>query len=291
MRLALLLCIAVLPCTAAGLSLAEYSRGRVLPIYTVGVDGKIPLAGSDNTNNLLDGDKVLMLSRVGLTNLDGISKLRVRDEGREKTLDEVERLHLYLNENAIRALPPELYTLRKTTFLYLYFNQLDAIPPQLASMKELLGMYFTGNNISSIPPEVFTMSQLRKLQVSRNHLRELPPAIGNLTELRHLNLADNEIEVLPDSIGKLTKLRICDFSGNRIARIPESFGEVRIVHQLRICNNPLTALPAGFAQMPGSIDITGTKIELASLTPAIRAKISREKVTDKDKKVKAKPPR
>jgi Leucine-rich repeat (LRR) protein len=271
---------------AAGITLAEYARGRTIPIYTVGSGAAIPLAGSDNTNNLLDGDKVLMLSRVGLTSIDGISRLRVVDEGREKALSEVERLRLYLNENAIRVLPPELFTLQKLEFLYLYYNRLDAIPPQIAALKGLLGMYFTGNNISAIPPEVFTMTKLRKLQVNQTKLTEAPAALCELTELRHLNLAANAIETLPECIGRLTKLRVCDFSDNRIARLPESFGAVPIVHQLRICNNPLRGLPAGFAAMPGSIDITGTQIELESLPPALRSKISREKVTDKPKKTK-----
>ncbi len=58
----------------------------------------------------------------------------------------------------------------------------------------------------------------------------------------------------------------------------------------RLCGNrqPQSSAilpPAGFANMPGSIDITDTKIDVALLPPAIRAKISREKVVeDKDKK-------
>jgi len=39
--------------------------------------------------------------------------------------------------------------------------------------------------------------------------------------------------------------------------------------------------------MPGSIDITGAKIDLAGLPPALRAKISRDKVTGKIKTKKA----
>jgi len=73
------------------------------------------------------------------------------------------------------------------------------------------------------------------------------------------------------------KLRVCVLSDNRIHSLPESFGYVPIMHQLRVCNNPLTALPKGFEQIPGSIDITGTKISLDSLSPALRSKIGREK--------------
>jgi len=275
MRTVLLLLLAATQ--AAGVTLEDYARGKLLPIYTVGVDAKIPLQARDQSNNFKDGDKLLLLSRLGLTTLDGISQLRVMDQGREKLLPEIDNLQLYLNDNQIRALPAEFFRLQKIKFLYLYYNQFDAIPPGLATMKGLLGIYFTGNNLSAIPPEVFTMSQLRKLQVSKNHIRELPPAIGNLTELIHFNISNNEIEVLPDTIARLTKLRVCDFSDNRITHIPEGFGEVPIMHQLRVCYNPLKALPASFAKMPGTIDITGTQIDLATLPPAIRAKISREK--------------
>jgi Leucine-rich repeat (LRR) protein len=141
----------------------------------------------------------------------------------------------------------------------------------------LQGKYFTANNIGAIPPEIFTMKRLRKLQVSKNHLTELPAAIGNLTELIHFNIAANQIAALPDSIERLTKLRVCDFSDNRITRLPEGFGKVRVVHQLRIRNNPISALPEGFAGMPGSIDITGTKIRMESLSPGLRAQIGTEK--------------
>jgi hypothetical protein len=286
-RLAQWVCICLFVCSrvASAVSLEDFARGKVLPVYTIGVD-KIPLEGRDQSNNFKDGDKVLLLSRLGLSSLDGIGKLRVVDQGRERTVAEIDNLHLFLNENAIRVLPGEFFKLQRVKFLYLYYNRFDAIPPRIAEMKGLQGMYFTGNNLAAIPPEVFTMSQLRKLQVSKNHLTELPAAIGNLTELIHFNIADNEIAVLPDSIARLTKLRVCDFSNNRITRIPEGFGEVPIMHQLRVCNNPLKSLPEGLAKMPGSIDITGTKIDPASLSAAMRARISREKFNPIRKKEK-----
>ncbi|MBL9200276.1 MAG: hypothetical protein JNL39_07200, partial [Opitutaceae bacterium] len=52
---------------------------------------------------------------------------------------------------------------------------------------------------------------------------------------------------------------------------------VQIVNQLRVRNNPLTTLPRGFATMRATIDITGTKIDPATLPPELRAKISTEK--------------
>lgn len=268
---------------AAAITLQEYARAHPIRVYTIGKD-KIPLARSDNTNNLADeGGKVIHLSRTGLTSLQGISKLRVMDGGVERPIADLENLHLYLNENSIPEIPAELFTLTNLHWLYLYYNQLKEIPPGIAKLPNLLGMYFTGNDLHSIPAEIYGMRQLRKFQVSKNHIRSIPPELGNLTELRHLNLADNEIETLPDTLSRLQRLRVCDFSGNRIRQLPDSFGQVPIVHQLRVIGNPLTSLPAGFADMPGSIDITDTNIDLASLSPGLRARISREKVSDKVK--------
>jgi hypothetical protein len=123
----------------------------VFRVYTVGVDKDIPLCGHDQSNNFKDGHKLLVLSRLGLTDLDGLSRLRVMDQGREKALAEVEDLELYLNDNALHELPAELFRMQKVIFVYLSYNLLDAIPPGISGMKGLEGMYFTGNNISAIP--------------------------------------------------------------------------------------------------------------------------------------------
>jgi len=269
-----------------GIALSDYAKDHAIPVYTVTKGATFPMEHGDQTNNLAEGDKVILLSEKGLTNLEGICHLRVQDGGRETTVADVPKLQLFLNSNQLHELPTEFFTLQNVTFVYLNKNKFDAIPADIAKMQGLLGMYFTGNNIAAIAPEVFTMAQLKKLQVSSNHLTEIPVAIGNLTKLMHLNLSDNAIATLPDSIAQLMRLRVCDFSGNKISRLPEDFGKVPIMHQLRIGNNPIRHLPEGFAAMPGTIDITGTQISLEGLSPALRARISREKHSSKESLVK-----
>ena len=51
------------------------------------------------------------------------------------------------------------------------------------------------------------------------------------------------------------------------------------MHQLRVCNNPLTSLPAGFAEMPGTIDITGTQDRVRTASPRHCAQKSAAKST------------
>jgi len=105
----------------------------------------------------------------------------------------------------------------------------------------------------------------------------LPAAIGNLKELRHFNVAGNRIAKIPESIANLTRLRVCDLSDNPLLELPEAFGQVRIVNQLRVRNTGITSLPEGFAKMRATIDVTGTKIDPAVLSPAMRARINTEK--------------
>ncbi len=273
---------------AQGLSvtLEAYASREPLVVQTVRKGEAVDLGKDNQTNNLKDGGKVLMLSGRGLTSLDGISGLTVIDEGRPTSIKEVAGLQLFLNGNVLETLPDEMAGLDGVTFIYLFNNQFHDIPPVVGRMKGLQGMYFTNNMLTEIPAFVFEMRQLRKLQLSRNHVKTLPAEIGQLTNLIHLNLSENDLSSLPDSIAKLTKLRVCDLSNNRLPRLPEAFGDVQILYQLRVRGNPLRGLPAGFARMPGTIDITGTGIRKEDLPPAIQAKISTEKPAIKPEVIK-----
>ncbi len=259
-----------------------------LPVRTVAKGEAVDLGEGNQTNNLKEGGKVLMLSGQGLVSLSGIAALTVMDDGKAVPIKQLQGLQVFLNDNELEDLPEEMAGLDNVTFLYVYQNRMRAIPPVVGRMKGLLGMYFTSNKLTEIPAFVYEMRQLRKLQVSKNHVKSIAPEIGQLTNLIHMNLSENEIGSLPDSMAKLRRLRVCDLSDNHIERLPESFGEVQILYQLRVRNNPLSALPAGFVKMPGTIDITGTKIRLEDLAPELRAKISTEKPAIKPKVMKIK---
>ena len=285
MKAGLKVCLLTLTLSAPlqAVTLEELAAKQPLIVRTVSKGEAVDLGEGNQTNNLKEGAKVLVLSNQGLTSLAGIAGLNVMDQGRATPIKELAGLQLFLNDNALKDLPAEMEALDNITFIYLFKNQLRTIPPVVGRMKGLLGMYFTGNHLTEIPAFVYEMTQLRKLQVSKNHVKVIPPEIGRLVNLIHLNLSENDIESLPDSMAKLTKLRVCDLSDNRLVQLPTAFGEVQILYQLRVRNNPLSALPSGFARMPGTIDITGTKIHLEELPPSIRSKISTEKPAIKPK--------
>jgi Leucine-rich repeat (LRR) protein len=275
---------------AGAITLAEYAKQQPLVIQTVKRGEDISLGKENQTNNLKEGGKVLVLSKRGLTSLEGISRLTVVDEGKSVAITTVPQLQLFLNNNKIETVPDEVAELDNVTFIYLNTNRIKTIPRAVVEMKALQGMYFTENALTEIPSYVFTMTRLRKFQISKNHVKEIPAEFGNLVNLIHLNLAENDIAQLPDSMAKLTQLRVCELSDNQLTSLPEAFGRVQILYQLRVRNNPLTTLPAGFAAMPGTIDITGTKIRAEDLPAAIRAKISTEKPAVKPKVI-VRPPK
>lgn len=271
----------------AAITLADYARANTIKVITIPDRPPLPqLPKSDQTNNLLPGEKVLTLSGKNLCDINGIGKLQVVDGDKTVPISELKAIHLFLNDNALTSLPDELFGMQNVIFLYLEDNRLDRIPADIARMKKLFGMYWTNNKIASIPPEIFGMKQLKKFQISKNQLTEIPEAIGNLTNIVHFNFSSNKISKIPASMSKLAKLRVCDLSDNNISELPEAFGTVKIFHQLRVKNNPLTTLPAGFANMPATIDITGTKIDVSTLSEGLRARISTEKHgSNKDKKL------
>ncbi len=271
------LAVLLFACTSAhAVSITDYAKAH--PIQTwIAKRGTTMPNTTDQTNNLKEGDRALLLSGKEIDDLTGISTLTVEDEGKPVPLASLKDVHLFLNHNRITALPDEIEKLSGVGFLYLEFNQLSTLPAALARMPALEGMYFTANRFTEVPPFVFTMKSLKKMQFSKNAITVLPPELGNLAELRHLNMSANKFPEVPASIAKLTRLRVCDLSDNPIRSLPEEFGKVQIVNQLRVRNTLLTSLPAGFATMRATIDITGSKIDPATLPPALRAKLDTEK--------------
>ncbi|MBS1827035.1 MAG: leucine-rich repeat domain-containing protein [Acidobacteria bacterium] len=257
-------------------SLQDYTQGKPLPLFTA-TKGSVMPNTTDQTNNLQEGDKALLLSGKGLNDLTGISKLKVLDGANAVPITSVRRLHLFLNQNQITQLPNEIADLDNVVFLYCEHNRMDSLPRALLDMDALEGMYFTANRFTAIPSFVFEMTRLKKLQFSHNRITQLPAALGNLKELRHFNIANNLIPDIPATIANLYRLRVCDLSNNPISALPEAFGKVQIVNQLRVRDTNLTTLPEGFATMRATIDITGSKIDPTKLSPSLRARIDTEK--------------
>ena len=262
--------------TGQAVTLVDYAANNPIRLF-IAKKGSVMPNTVDQTNNLQEGDRALLLSDKGLTDIQGISRLMVEEDGKLVPVTSVANLHVFLNKNQIEKMPEEITRLQNMVFLYCEYNRMSELPVAMGTMENLMGMYFTANRFTEIPSFIFQMTWLKKLQFSKNHLTELPPEIGNLTEIRHFNMSGNAIETIPDTIANMTLLRVCDLSDNRISVLPEVFGRVQIVNQLRVRNNPLSSLPMGFATMRATIDITGTDIDFDQLPAELQVKINTEK--------------
>ncbi len=75
---------------------------------------------------------------------------------------------LYLNDNRLTALPPEIGNLTGLTWLNLRRNQLTALPPEIGNLTGLTWLYLGGNRLTALLPEIGNLTGLKVLATSTN---------------------------------------------------------------------------------------------------------------------------
>jgi len=150
---------------------------------------------------------------------------------------------LYLSNNQLTALPPEIGELISLTKLYLWRNQLTALPLDIAELTSLTALSLTSNQLTVLPPEIGKLTSLITLRLSNNQLTALPPEIGELTSLTTLSLSSNQLTVPPPEIGELTSLTVLDLRDNNLTALPPEIGELASLTVLDLKGNPLLIPP------------------------------------------------
>ena len=113
---------------------------------------------------------------------------------------------LYLHNNQIVVLPPEIGRLVNLTALSVENNKLASLPREIGQLVALERLHLHGNFIVSLPSEIGELEKLQRLFLSDNCITSLPPEIGSLINLQWLSLDHNKLTSLPMEIGCLTKL-------------------------------------------------------------------------------------
>lgn len=134
---------------------------------------------------LEDGKETVDLSDLGLASLSDTT-LRplhqlIRHNHAEHTHppseDELQPLtpsiQLYLSRNALRSLPPELFTLTNITVLSLRGNKLTELSPSIAHLRNLKELNVASNRLQYLPWELFGLIQHRTRD-QQIHLRPNP---------------------------------------------------------------------------------------------------------------------
>lgn len=147
---------------------------------------------------------------------------------------------LELRNNQLTELPAEIGKLSNLSSLNLSHNRLSRLPPEIGRLHNLTGLYLEQNEIAALPPEIGTLQNLRDLRVSANyHLSDLPAEIGQLTNLRELLIDHNKIQHLPSTIGRLEKLEVLDAEGNNLTELPDEVIDLHHLRTLGLAGNPL----------------------------------------------------
>jgi CCR4-NOT transcription complex subunit 6 len=93
----------------------------------------------------------------------------------------------------IKNLSPVLWTFTHLTTLYLNDNNLQRIPPDIVNLCNLSHLDLSGNKLRSLPVELGDMTHLRELLLNNNSLRILPCELGRLFLLQTLGITGNPL--------------------------------------------------------------------------------------------------
>ena len=155
---------------------------------------------------------------------------------REKETQKLKVVTDWLNGLPRRArLSPE--EVERLTELWVDNNLITSLPPEIGRLSNLTKLVLLTNKLTSLPDSIGRLTKLKELNVSYNELTSLPDSIGQLTDLRELNMLSNNLTSLPDSIGRLTKLKELNVSYN-----PLNAASRTLVAQMKASNPNLRVL-------------------------------------------------
>ncbi|WP_190240910.1 COR domain-containing protein [Nostoc sp. 'Peltigera membranacea cyanobiont' 210A] len=187
----------------------------------------------------------------------------IEQAAKEKTTE------LYLSDNQLSSLPPEISQLSNLTKLYLSDNQLSSLPPEISQLSNLRWLYLDNNQLSSLPSEISQLSNLTKLSLHNNQLSSLPPEISQLSNLTRLSLDNNQLSSLPPEISQLSNLRWLSLHHNQLSSLPPEISQLSNLRWLYLDNNQLSSLPPEISQLSTLTGLSLHHNQLSSLPPEI----------------------
>ena len=130
--------------------------------------------------------------------------------------------------------------------LYLSDNELTELPPEIGSLYNLEKLDIRGNKLTTLPREFAGLLKLRTLLLDENRLAEFPLVVCELMNLQVLYLRKNKLSHLPSKIANLEDLAELDLSGNRISTFPPELAQMMNLRQVNLTDNPMHSVPQEF---------------------------------------------
>jgi Leucine-rich repeat (LRR) protein len=95
---------------------------------------------------------------------------------------------LWLHENSLQEIPPEIADLTALTQLRVNNNELRVLPAAVSELKALQVLWLQNNSLAAFPSEILVLTNLTALSVSSNPLLFVPHQLCAITSLRDLHV-------------------------------------------------------------------------------------------------------
>ena len=155
-------------------------------------------------------------------------------------MDLVALTGLYLKENKLSRLPPEIGRLSRLQYISASGNQWssDALPSEIGRLTSLKNLYLDGK-------KTFDEGAEHDEVTRSGGMRRVPSELGGCINLESLSLERNALTKLPESMVKLTKLEVLYASDNQLVDLPPHMCHERSkMVRLYVGNNRLSNVPA-----------------------------------------------
>uniref|UniRef100_A0A8D2ISS9 Disease resistance R13L4/SHOC-2-like LRR domain-containing protein n=2 Tax=Varanus komodoensis TaxID=61221 RepID=A0A8D2ISS9_VARKO len=175
-----------------------------------------------------------------------------------------ELVKLYLSDNKLNHLPPELEQLQSLQILALDFNFFQTLPPVVCTLKQLCILYLGNNKLGDLPAELRQLQNLKTLWIESNCLYHLPSVVCELKHLKTLHVGSNALRALPGQLQYLKELRTIWLSSNQLTDFPPVLLHMPFLEVIDVdCN--------AIRDFPNLVHLTGLKLVIYDHNPCRNA--------------------